>query len=201
MSVNHFIRSAILIVFMAMSGCSIGADSEPNEGPDKLPTKMHGAQEPLLDLQQSGRSMRRVYFLSQQLRQDPQQVELTRRLTLDASRPTMGLKGSFGLFASSYWWENINSRKMPLRFRSGTIIRAYEAGQDQAGLNNTVNLRLSDGATEAVGIYVNEPKDVALFKPGAYATVVFALDELKSGDNNLGDNKLAIALEMAVSVD
>jgi hypothetical protein len=157
------------------------------------------SQQFLLDLEKAGVAMKRVYLLSTELDANPQQVELTRKLTLDKTRPTMGLKGTYGLFASDEWWSNINSRKMPLKFVSGTVTRALEAGQDQVGINNTVVLQLSDGQSDSVGIYVNNPSDVSLFKNGAFVMIVYALDELKSGAHNLGETNLEVALEMAVS--
>jgi hypothetical protein len=189
------------MLFLALSACSNKSDGALTGAAGNQAAAVRGTQELILDLEQPKRSMRRVYLLSDELRSNPQQVELTQELTLDETRPAMGLKGSYGLFASEAWWDNINSRRMPLRFVSGTIIRAYEAGQDQEGVNNTVELRLSDGAAESVGIYVNDPRDVALFKEGKYVMVVYAVDELKSGSHSLGNDQLEIALEMAISVD
>lgn len=54
-----------------------------------------------------------------------EQVVLARELTLDNSRPMLGLKGTYGLFGSSAWWANIEKRKIPLLFVSGTICRVY----------------------------------------------------------------------------
>ena len=162
---------------------------------------VRGTQQPLLDLEQAGRPMKRVYLLSEELKTDPEQVKHTRQLTLDKSRPNMGLKGSHGLFASSTWWNNINRRRMPLRFVSGVVTRAFEAGQDKHGVNNTVTLQLSDGTSESVGIYVNDPTDVRLFKAGVLVTIVYALDELKSSADTLGEKYSKVALEAAVSVE
>lgn len=159
------------------------------------------SQQSLLNLESAPVAMKRVYLLSTKLAANPEEVELTRKLTLDKSRPTMGLKGTYGLFASNEWWSNINRRKMPLKFVSGTVTRVLEAGQDQEGINNTVVLRLSNGQSDSVGIYVNDPSNVNLFKVGKFIMIVYGLDELKSGAHNLGNKNLEVALEMAISVD
>lgn len=63
-----------------------------------------------------------------------------------------------------------------------------------------LDLKLGDGTVINVGIYVNDKRDVELFKIGRRASVVYALDELKqqpAADG--GVNYSRIALEMAVS--
>jgi hypothetical protein len=142
--------------------------------------------------------MKRVYLLSEELRQDPEQVEMTRALTRDKTRPRMGLKGSHGLFASAEWWSSINRGKMPLRFAKGIIVCTYEAGQDREGVDNAFDLLLDDGKTLSESIYVNDPADEKLFKAGCLVQVVYALDKLKPG---AGHTYLEIPLEMAVSLE
>jgi len=156
----------------------------------------HPHQEHLITLEGP---LRRVYLLTAELRANPRQVELTRSLTLDKSRPNMGLKGKHGLFASEEWWDSINTGRMPLRRVSGTAVRVYEAGQDRTGVINKVDLQLEDGSRAAVGIYVNDRRDARLFKIGSKVELVYALDELKR-DHGSGPYS-EIALEMAVSID
>jgi len=153
----------------------------------------------LLDI--SGNQRKRVYWLSAELSSNPKRVELAQALTQDRTRPYMGLKGNYGLFASSEWWNNINQRVIPLRFVTGTVVRAYEAGQDRIGKNNTVDLLIDDGSTVPVGIYVNNPKDIALFKPGVMVEIVYALDELKQRARDGSVDYSKVALEMTVSVE
>ncbi len=155
----------------------------------------------LLKLEESGVSMKVVYFLSEELKVDPQQVILTQALTLDQSRPRMGLKGKYGLFGSDEWWSNIEQRKMPLLFLSGIIKKAYVAGQDPSASNNTVDLLLDNNSIRAVGIYVNDKRDVKFFRCGHRVDVVYALDEMKQQPARDGSiDTCNIALEMAVSL-
>lgn len=155
----------------------------------------------LLNLDQADVPMKQVFLLSDELKKNPERVILTQNLTLDKSRPHMGLKGTYGLFGSPEWWANIEQRKMPLLFLSGIIKNVYVAGQDPSPLNNTIDLLLDDGSVRAVGIYVNKKQDAKLFHVGYMAKIVYALDELKPGAADGDENYLDIALEMAVSLE
>jgi hypothetical protein len=144
--------------------------------------------------------MKRVYLLSEELQSDPSRVQLAQALTLDRGRPHMGLKGSRGLFGSPEWWESINDGAMPLRRRTGVIVRVYEAGQDNIGVHNSFDRKLEDGSIEMEGIYVNHRSDAAFFQSGSLVQVVYALDELKRANED-GSSELAdIVLEMAISL-
>lgn len=54
----------------------------------------------ILQLRDSPVAMKFVYLLSTELKSDPEYVMLVQRLTLDQSKPFMGLKGTHGLFGS-----------------------------------------------------------------------------------------------------
>ena len=47
--------------------------------------------------------MKTVYDLATELYADPEQVEAAQALTLNVSKPHMGLKGTHGLFGSADW--------------------------------------------------------------------------------------------------
>jgi hypothetical protein len=75
------------------------------------------------------------------------------------------------------------------------------AGQDESGMNNTIDLLQDDGSENAFGIYVNHPEDANLFQVRHRAEIVYALDELKlQPAKDGGVNYSKIALEMTVSV-
>lgn len=158
--------------------------------------------EMLLRLNDKGVDFKLVYQLSEELRADPSRIALTQALTLDGSKPYIGLKGSRGLFGSDEWWQKIFHGQMPLLFISGIVQRAYIAGQDTHGFNNTVDVILDDGSQRSVGIYVIDRADVCLFRKGHRASIVYALDELKKQPaTDGGVNYSKIALEMAVSLE
>ncbi len=155
----------------------------------------------LLNLHEVGDPMKLVYQLSVELERNSEQVRLTQELTLDKSRPTMGLKGSHGLFGSQEWWKNIEERKIPLMDVSGIVQKVYVTGQDESATNNTVDLLLTDGSIRAESIYTNNEEDAKLFRVGSKVNVVYALDELKRQPaSDGGINYLEIPLEMAVSL-
>jgi hypothetical protein len=155
----------------------------------------------LLRLNDIGVPMKMVYKLSEDLKNNPERIALTQALTLDKSRPSMGLKGAFGLFGSQDWWENIKQGKMPMLFISGIVRRVYSAGQDELAANNTVDLVLSDGSVRAVGIYVNDRNDIDFIRIGCRVDIAYALDELKQQPAvDGGINYSKVALEMAVSL-
>jgi len=153
-----------------------------------------------LKLDDTNVPMKQVYLLSEELKDNPERISVTQKLTLNSSRPLMGLKGTHGLFASVEWWDSIQENKIPLSYISGVIKRAYVSGQDEGPTNNTVDLVLDDNSTITVGIYTNSIKDVSLFNVGCKVQLVYALDELKKQPARKGGvNYSEIALEMAVS--
>jgi len=155
----------------------------------------------LLRLEDFGVPMKLVFRFEDRLRDDPMQIQLAQALTLNPSKPRMGLRGVHGLFGSPEWWTSIREGRMPLLYRSGVVLRAYVAGQDESTSNNTIDLKLDDESVHMTGIYVNNKNDSVLFRPGCQAAIVYALDELKQQPAADGCvNYAKIALEMAVSV-
>lgn len=143
---------------------------------------------------------KRVYQLSDELVHDTEQVADAQALTLDQSRPHIGLKGSLGLFGSSEWWKNIETGVMPLKHLSGVIKRVYVAGQDRSDVPNAFDLASSDGTVLMEGIYVNSPEDVTLYQVGRQVNVVYVLDELKMPSPDGGKNYLEIVFEVSISL-
>ncbi|OCG78880.1 hypothetical protein A9G42_02405 [Gilliamella sp. Nev6-6] len=156
----------------------------------------------LLKLENSKVPMKMVYLLSEKLKVNPEYASLTQALTLDHTKPYVGLNGTNGLFGTKEWWNSIEQGRIPLLFISGIIKKAYVAGQDPSNFNNTLDLLLEDGTIQSVGIYANKKKDSKLFKIGYSASIVYALDELKpQAALNFGQKYNQIALEMAVSLE
>lgn len=156
----------------------------------------------LLDIEKSKFQMKRVFSLTEELSKNPERVALTQALTLDESRPLVGLKGGNGLFGSEEWWRNIEQRKMALLFVSGRVRASYVSGQDQSIAKNTVDLEMNNGEVVSVGIYTNDKLDIELFREGAWVEMVYALDELKMQPASDGSpNYSKVALEVAVSLE
>ena len=155
-----------------------------------------------IDLRVIDVPMKIVYELSKEVMENPQSVTDTHALTLDESRPQLGLSGSHGLYATDEWWDNIYQGDTETLYVSGVIIDAYVAGQEHSDCNNEIDLQTADGSVRPVGIYVNNPADAALFRVGCRVDVIYALDELKEQPSKDGGiNYLMIVLEMAVSLE
>jgi hypothetical protein len=153
-----------------------------------------------IQLNSTSPEMKLVYTLPEKLKADPERVELAHKLTKDKSRPSMGLKGRYGLFATEEWWQNIQCEKIKLYRCAGVIVRVYVAGQDHTEIN-TIDLQDENGAIHMEGIFVNDPADLVHFKVGRRAEIVRALDELKDQPaDDGGVNYAEITLEMAVSI-
>ena len=147
--------------------------------------------------------MQPIYTLAAALAQDPARIAKTQSLTLDSSRPHMGLKGRHGLFASVAWWESIIAGRIQTQTVTGIIERTYFAGQDsrRGDQVNSFTLRLADGSTVEESIHAHSKQNVALFVPGATVTMVYVLDELKAQPAaDGGVNYARTVLEVAVFV-
>jgi len=155
-----------------------------------------------IDLRVIDVPMKIVYELSKEVVANPQSVADTHALTLDESRPQLGLRGRRGLYATDEWWDSLYQGEMDTLYVSGVIIDAYIAGQDHSHSNNEIDLQMADGSVRSVGIYVNDQVDAALFRVGSRVDVIYALDELKEQPSTDGGiNYLKIVLEMAVSLE
>lgn len=139
-----------------------------------------------------------VYSLAAELERDPDQVAQTQALTLDTSRPNMGLKGTEGLFGSPQWWESIRSGAIPSIQRSGVIQRVYTVGQDPTEMPNEIEVLCSDGQQLKEGIYVNSERDIVHYQVGKRIDIRYALDELKALQPSGQKNYLEVVLEVSV---
>ncbi|MDZ7551574.1 hypothetical protein RGC63_07800 [Helicobacter pylori] len=140
-----------------------------------------------------------VFELSQKLKDDPSYMELIQSVTLDQSKPYIGLKGNNGLFGSDIWWDNIKKNVIRTNIIKGKIVRLYNAGQDSLESYNSFDLLLSDGSIWSESIYINNRLDNDLFKIGSLVCIFYAHDERKqsiSGDISYSDT----VIEMAVSI-
>lgn len=146
--------------------------------------------------------MKIVFQLTEKLKALPELTMKIQTLTLDPLRPSLGLKGSNGLYGSQEWWDSIEQGRIPLKYISGKIIKTYVVGQDPSPVDNGFTLLLKDGSTYKGGIYDYTKKaDKKLFKIGATVEMVYVLDELKRPSPTGEKNYLDIVLEMAVFVD
>ena len=156
----------------------------------------------LLELENAKVPMKQVYLLSEELKRKPEYITLVQTLTLNKSRPLMGLKGTYGLYGSQEWWDNIERKIIPLRFISGIIKRTYVAGQDPSPIDNCFSMILDNGSLHEEGIedFIRK-EDKKLFRIGSRVEIVYALDEMKEQPApDGGVNYADVILEVAVSL-
>ncbi len=157
--------------------------------------------EMLMKLENIGVPMKLVYLLSEELNGNPQKVALVHALTLDNTRPLLGLRGKHGLYATPEWWNNIERGVLPTQHVYGIVERMYVSGQDGGSVADTFDLVMSDGTKRMESCYVNAEEDYKAFHVGHRVDILYALDELKSQPaSNGGVNYSRIVLEMAVSL-
>lgn len=85
--------------------------------------------------------MKLVFRLEDRLRDDPERVRLAQALTLDSSRPRMGLRGTHGLFGSPEWWASIREGEIPLSIKMGLFCVPMLQGKSQ--VHGTIQLTWS----------------------------------------------------------
>lgn len=142
-----------------------------------------------------------VYELSKELAANPSRVAITQALTLDRSKPSAGLRGRHGLFASEEWWQSLELGLIPTQIHSGIIQELYVAGMDtDEDEGKDFDYLCEDGKVRSETCMANDEIDLSLFRVGARVTVAYALDELKrqpakDGGVNFAEILLEIAIE------
>ncbi|MCQ4165573.1 hypothetical protein [Tahibacter harae] len=143
-----------------------------------------------------------VYRRADELRDDPEQVQIVQAPSLDNDKPHAGLKPVHGLFGSDEWWERIHSRLIRTVHVTGTIRDRAHAGQDSRWGDsvNAFHLEQDDGSVCLESIHAGNKQDREPFRAGARGSCWFALLELKSRPAaDGGVNYARTLLEMAVS--
>ncbi|RYL24702.1 hypothetical protein [Acinetobacter piscicola] len=138
-----------------------------------------------------------VYDLKSWLKDNPEDMELTHKVTLDNST-TSGLKGSHGLYGTDEWWENIEDGSIESYMISGTIIDLNEKNEFMEA-NKVTTIKLDHEEREIYGGvgFTNEQierKYKDLYKVGNKTVIFYILDELKEDDtwNSIVEGRLGI---------
>jgi len=147
-------------------------------------------------------SMHLVYHVKVKINKDPNYVKKVQALTLNKSKPTYGLKGTYGLYGSAEWLNNLDSGVIPRKNLSGIIQRTYTVDMDNSNLPDTMDIKLNDsGKIVKQGIFVNNDSDLKLFVIGKRVDIVYYIEDMKAIDHSTGDSvKHEFVLEMSVSV-
>ena len=123
--------------------------------------------------------MKQIYSLEEDLKEDPSHVELAQKLTLDKSRPMMGLKGMYGLFGSKEWWNNIYSRVIPRKEYEGVIEDIHFSGMHNE--SKSFRVALFEGGTYTYSCVSNKKNDLSLYKVGTCIKVDTYIETMKDG--------------------
>lgn len=143
--------------------------------------------------------MKLIYRLSEELENDPQHVATVQALTLDATKPHLGLRGTRGLFGSQEWWERVDAGLIPTKRLSGVIAEVYVAGMDHSAAPNSFDFMAEDGHLKMEGMYANSKQDLALYQVGRHVEVTYVLEELKMPMSDGCTDYLEIVLELSIS--
>ena len=113
----------------------------------------------------------------EELKNDPAQVAAAQALTLDSSRP-FGLKGTFGLFGSGEWWQNIERGIAPVTHMHGVISKVYAEGMHNEGRG--FEIVTNDGTSHKYSCVTNQRKDQKKYVVGKKIHVSYVKEPLKN---------------------
>lgn len=154
-----------------------------------------------LNPQNAAVPMKRVYRLDEGLGRNPKQLRQIQALSLDASRPFMGLSARLGLYGSPAWWANLESGAIRQELISGEIIRV-DAGDEDDPLNCSVSLSTRHEEIDYINLPVLDPADAALFQIGHLVDAFCCYTELKGHPGKDGSIPVLLeVVEIAVSLD
>ncbi len=144
--------------------------------------------------------MKKIYDLSVMLEENPEYAKKIQALTLNEAKPFLGLKGVFGLFGSTQWWDNIKNKVTPQEEIEGVITKIYRTGQDNTEQYNTIEILCDNKKTAIEGMYANKKSDKALYKPGAKIKIKYIIEPLKDQPASDGSqNNIKTVLEVYLS--
>ncbi|UOD32804.1 hypothetical protein INH39_14745 [Massilia violaceinigra] len=152
-------------------------------------------------LQNAEVPMKLVYQLKDEHEWYPERVKRTQALTLDESRPCMGLSQRLGLFGSPAWWENLQNGAIKHDMVSGEITGLYPRDPDEPEMISFAMVTKCEEVDHAF-VELFDSADAGLFRVGCRVDIFFCYDELKHQPAN--DGGIAYAkrvVEMAVSLD
>jgi len=120
-----------------------------------------------------------VYSLRQELERDAEYVKTVQTLTLDASRPRMGLSARLGLYGSDEWWRNVDNGVVLRATYSGTITETFYEGMDSDRRHNSFRMKTDDGRDYSYGMVPENSSYKGLYRVGHRAEVTTIFNELK----------------------
>lgn len=121
-----------------------------------------------------------VYSLREELARDPEQVRVVQAVSLDRSKPNMGLSPKPALYGSEAWWRCVETGAIKRRKYAGTITRLYFAGMDgDRSKPNSFIMATDDGGEFGWSMIANDASNKSLYTVGRRIEVTTILVELK----------------------
>ena len=93
-----------------------------------------------------------VYSLWQELEKDSDHLKRAQALSLDRSKPNMGLSTRFGLYGSDEWWRNVDNGVIPRATYSGVITETFYTGMDTDRRHSSFRIKTDDGREYSYGM-------------------------------------------------
>ena len=91
----------------------------------------------------------------------------------------MGLKGTYGLFASGEWWRNFHKNKIPRVIYNGVIEDIHFSGMHNE--SKSFSLRLDDGGIYKYSLVASQKSGLKLYREGVRLRVETFIEKMKDG--------------------
>jgi hypothetical protein len=140
-----------------------------------------------------------AYSLRDELEKKPEYVKQVQALSLDTSRPGMGLSARLGLYGSPEWWQNVDNGKIPRAVYSGIITETYCAGMDSDRRHNSFRMKTDDGRKFEYSMVPDHGSYRGLYRPGHRAEVTTIFEECKARNADGTPEMLESPLEVRLS--
>jgi hypothetical protein len=140
-----------------------------------------------------------VYSLREMLDGDPEFLKRVQALSLNKSKPDIGLSASKGLFGSDEWWKNIERGDIRRAEYVGVITETFYAGMDSDRRHNSFRMRTDDGRNYSYSMVPERSSFKGLYAVGHRAEVITIFEELKRRGQDGKPELLESPLEIRLS--
>ncbi|MBO6798279.1 MAG: hypothetical protein JJ884_13370 [Maricaulis sp.] len=106
----------------------------------------------------------------------------------------LGIDPIYGLYASSEWWANVNSGRIPIRVTEGTIERPVYEADDLDGVPSGVLVRLDDNTNCDRSIKLLDRDNYELLRRGRRIKIIELLEKLKSPSMSIDEDGMLARL-------
>ena len=139
-----------------------------------------------------------VYSLRHELERRAEYLKQVQALSLDTSRPNMGLSARLGLYGSDEWWRNVESNVIPRANYSGIITETFYEGMESDRRHNSFRMKTDDGREYSYSMIPEDSSYKGLYRAGHRAEITTIFEELKrrnaDGDPEVFETPLEIRL-------